>query len=217
MEKLKRYKSYFKLDELRLSDLADNQGASPMSMIFQKERGEANGRETNNTRLWELNVLPEGHIDLVFLSKGTKIYPKDTEYHVADSDNNYKLTPNSSHTYIITIRILDVKEWLSTFPKGQEITKKDMVDILEVSEVEIDDQTPAAYWQGGMYNLQQVDASIYKKPIIAPKHWNKAKYHGNGNFLLSKIAQRVVNLYKFYAQQAAQMLNKKAKEYKWIK
>ena len=219
---MKHYKSIYtkhwiKLEEITLSDLADDQGASSFSLERQKQRGTANSGETKNTRLWECYLLPEGHVDFVFLAKGTKIYPDDAKFSVADSENNYELTPNETHTYIITLRVLDVKEWLNTYPEKTKITKKDLVDILDVSEIFVDSQVPAWYWQGGAYNLQQLDGTIYKKPIKKPKFWNKDKYHGDSNFFLDKITQRVINQYKFYAQQMAQMLTKKAQEKKWIK
>jgi hypothetical protein len=205
------------LKELQLSDLSSNQGASSFSMNFQKERGRVNGSETRNSFLLECNLIPGGHADFVWLSEGTNKYPDDYKYQVSKRKNNYRLTPDPSHTYTITLRVLNVKDWLSTYPNKTKISKNDILDILEVSDVEIDTDCAAWYWQSGAYSLQQLGGTIRKRKIKAPQFWNNPKYHGDGNFFLDKITQRIINQYKFYSQQMAQMLTSQAKKRKWIK
>lgn len=211
---MKKYKPV--LLELQLKDLKNNAGASDFSMRFQKQRGSANGSETKNTRLMECYLLPEGHVDFVFYSYGTDIYDPDFIFHQADRKNRYKLTLNPSHLYELTIRILNVKDWISTYLDKKEITKKDIKDIFDVSEILIDTNIPSWYWQSGAYNLQQIGGTIVKRKIRAPKFWNKPKYHGDSNFFLDKVSQRIINQIEFYSNQMAQMLTNRAKKKKWL-
>ena len=210
---MKRYKSLKqRFQELQLKDLTKNQGISNMTLRFKKERNKIMGSETYVSKLIECNLLDNGDVDFIFLSEATDKYPPDFKYKDAPIDKGYKLEPNLSKTYTITIRIKNVLEWLSTYPDKTEITPKDIKDILDVSDIEIDSDVPMFYWQGAAYYLQQLDATIYKKSIIAPKFWNQDKYHGDGNAFVDKITQSILNQIAFFRNLMGSMLTKRLRD-----
>ena len=81
-----------------------------------------------------------------------------------------------------------------------------------MSEIEIDSSVPSWWWQSGAYYLQQLGGTIYKKPIKKPKFWNKPEYHGDGNMLLDKTTQSIINQMAFFRNLMASNLTKKLKE-----
>ena len=211
--KYPKIKTFFNYKEcVTMGDLAKNQGSSSMSMKFKKQRNKVMGSETKVSKYIECEVTPEGHVDFKFLSESTDVYPPDFERNSAEIENDYIMSPNPSKTYQITIRVLNVLDWLEAFPDKKEITLKDIKDILDISYIQIDSEVPAFYWQGGAYYLQQLDGTIYDKPIITPTFWNQDKYHGKDNFFIDKITQSIINQVAFYRNQMAVSLTKKLKQ-----
>ena len=204
-------KSYSKkhIDEkVQLDDLRNNQGISSFGKGHLDIRKDVMKAETGNSKLTITELVDGKHVDFVFASPSTDIYPDDFVHREAPIEDDYDLERNPQKEYLITIRVLDVVGWLETYPDKTEITRKDIKEILDVSFIEIDSSVPAFYWQGGAYWLQQLDGTIYKKPIIAPKFWNRADLHGDGNFFIDKITQRIFNQIGFYEQQMASALQK---------
>jgi hypothetical protein len=206
-------------EKVTILDLAKNQGSSPKSMIFKKERNKIMGLETHSSKFIQCSLTKNGAMDFYFLAESTRKYKKGYKRKSANIKNGYRLEPNPSETYQITIRVLDFMAWVNTHPDIKEITPKDIKEILTIANIEIDSEVPAWYWQGGAYNLQRIGGTIYKRFIKKPqKKPNKGWYrdypkgHGDGHFFIDKITQSIVNSIGFYLNLMAQAATKVLKE-----
>ncbi len=209
---MKKYLSLQKLEELTLADLSNNQGMSDMTSRFKKERNKIMGSETRATSFSDSKINDDGSVDFTFVSEATDKYPDDFKYKRTPQDKNYKFMKNPEKTYTMILRILDFDKWLTTYPDKTEITEKDIKDILDVSEIEIDSDIPSFYWQGNAHYLQQLGGTINKEPIKKPQFWNKPQYHGDGNGFLDKVTQSIINQVSFFRNLMASSLTKKLKQ-----
>lgn len=143
-------------------------------------------------------------VQFEFLSKET---PDGKKKFTADPHG--KLTPNTTGTYTILLRVCDFATQLfDTMPNGHVLEPKDLKDAMEVCPIKMWDNDPSLYWQGFAYNLTQLDACIYEVNI-PPKHWNKL--HG-GDFFLSKHMTALIMNIDFYLNNMTSMLSKKLRD-----
>jgi hypothetical protein len=195
--------SNFLLEEgLRLSDLMKSASMSSLTKKFNKETNKLMGNPTNHTKLVKMKVNKnEDYITFFFLTERTPKYKDNFHTKVVDP-NSMELVDDNLYT--IEIRILDFFKLLDTRPNRDEITNKDIEDVLMAAEIKVWDDTPAFQYQGMNYNMTMFDAAIYPE-TRPPKKWNK--YH-NENQLLSKHSAGVINSIKFYIPQMRQMIKK---------
>jgi hypothetical protein len=201
-----------KVEAIQLKDLNKNKGISDFGKYHLDIRKDVMKSETGQSKLVITELVDNKHVDFVFSAPSTDIYPEDFIYKEAPIENDYTLKKDLQKEYIITIRVLNVVDWLETYPDKTEITRADIKEILDTAFIEVDSSVPAFYWQGGAYWLQQLGGTIYKNPIIAPQFWNRDDLHGDGNFFIDKITQRIFNQIGFYEQQMASALQKALKE-----
>ena len=115
----------------------------------------------------------------------------------------FKISKNSGKVYELQIKILNFWEWLDVF-EGEEITSKELKDILKVSDVQVFSTSPSFHWTSPNYFLSQLDGSIYPTDI-APKVWDKIR----GESFLDKHLAQLFSSIDFFIPQMAQKLNSK--------
>lgn len=205
-----------KLEELTVRDLMNNQGISPFTLYYKKERNKVMGSETKNTKLLDLIVnKKEDWVQFDFLSEATDKYKPNHKY-TEVNPNTLKIIPNPSKTYTFSLRILDFFSYLDTFSIEETITGKDLKDILDVADIKLWNSIPAYHFQGSNYLLSSVfDASIYPTNIPITV-WNSyknpvGKSHNSEQFL-DKDSQSILNQFYFYRNNMASMLTKKLRQ-----
>jgi hypothetical protein len=164
------------------------------------------GNQIKYTRL--MNCLTDQKNDWVLFEWLSIATPNTQQKKEADPFKNFSLINDPSKLYELKIRIDGFFTWLlGTLPDGQAVSKKDLLDSMEICSIKVWSSSPAFHWQGHNYNMSQLDASIYPTNI-APQRWNQPHLHGENAFLDKHLAILFMNI-EFYAQQMAQMLNKK--------
>jgi len=223
---MKRYKPLFPLqnitESLRLSDLKKNVGMSDLTKGFANRRkslvnsvvkdGKKKYSPTGTDKLIECEIdETANHITFIWLTEVTpdvELYGKDYEYGEVSIEGSKSLTRNKSKTYELKIRIMDFFSWLDTYPDKTEITRKDMKDILDVSDIKLSSNDPSFQFQGINYKLTQFDASIY--PENRPdKVWGKR--HNDDNLLTKHLNSILANI-EFWKNPMSNMLTKKLKQ-----
>jgi hypothetical protein len=199
-----------------LGDLADPGNISSHTMTFRRDRSAKMGGENTQAKLVDI-VLSEadGSLTIQFMTKVTP-YPEepDHDYGWADPDDNWRILSNNRlQKYEIQIKVLDFFEWLKTHPEGQPVTRKDVKEMLEVSNVQISSTSPSFNWQGFAYWLTQVDGSIYPQNI-KPKFWDE--FHGDGTAFLDKHTYGLLRQMGFFLNPISSMLTKKLRDRGYI-
>lgn len=215
---MKKFSSNYIFEFVTLKDLKNDAGMSALSKFHKAVRFKRTGSETRASKLINSFINQDGSVDFVFKSIPTP-YPNEPghQYKRADKRIRYQLAPNNEKIYTITIKIKDFLHWLETHPRSMAITAKDIKDIFDVSNIEIDSNVPSFYWQGGAYNLQKLGGTIFKHTIPAPKWWNQPGRHGDGQLYIDKITQGIINQIEFFKNIMAQMLTKKLREGGYLK
>jgi len=192
---------------LRLSDLMKSAGASDFTKKTRASRVSTMGPEVKNAKLVysEINE-EEDWVLFQFTTPATKGYPKDHKYKATDPNRDFKIVSLPSKTYTMEIKILKFFEWLKTTPN--EITNKDIEDVLKVADVQVFSDDISQQYQGMNYNLSLFDGSTHPTSI-PPTFWDK--YHKSDQFL-SKHLTGLINSIAFYIPQMRQMLIKDLKE-----
>lgn len=198
------------LNEITLYDLADAGNISQFTKQYRQSRTrKMGGNEATQSKLVDMVIdEADNSITFQFLTEVTP-YPEDPDHQwsEADPEANWKLKRNRSKVYEIQIKVEQFFDWLNTF-EGEEITSKELKQILEVSDVKISSTSPSFNWQGFAYWLTQIDASIYPQSI-KPTRWDT--YHGDGEAFLDKHTYGIARSIKFFINQMAQKLNGKLK------
>lgn len=207
-KKYKRYKEKYPFwEELRLSDLNKNQGLSNFTKPFRKQTSKLLGKSTNVVKLIDAKLdINNDWITYFFLTEFTPHYkkgqfPQEVEAPVM----NLKTTK----TYEIQVRILDILQWLDTFKIKEEISKKDLKDILEVASIKWWSSVPSFQFQGSNYILTQFDAAIY--PETRPDNFWK-KFHNSNNFLDKHSVGISNSILSFWINPMVNMLNSRLKK-----
>jgi hypothetical protein len=163
------------------------------------------GQEIANVKLMAVRFDRQADwVEFQFRSISTP----NTPYKKKSNQNaNFALQPNPPKVYALLIRLNRFFTWmLDTLPAGQALALKDMKDALRVCPVRFWSNSPAFHWQGHNYVLSQLDAAIYPTGI-APRHWNRPRYHGEDAMLDKHLAALVRNI-SFYLNNMTAMLNK---------
>lgn len=212
------------LKEITLADLRDKGNVSPLTQQWRKDRTRVmSGNESKTSKLIDI-VLNESKNNIViqFLSESTTLDGKkpsktiDSSYKLYKGDksevnpqSNFSLRKNRAKVYEVSIKILDFFDWLSIF-EGDKITRKEVKEILEVSDVQVFSNSPAMHWQGMNFNLSLLDASMY--PTNIPnKVWGKKHGDPNGYFLSKELAGILATI-DFWLNPISSMLTKKLKD-----
>lgn len=203
---MKRYKRKFKkfTEELRLSDLANNSGISDLTKNFRSIRNKRLGSESRSAKLVDVKInKDEDYIDFAFITVVTP-YPDDPNYTYGETDPpDWEIEPNTGNNYEMIIRVLDFFKWLETTP--DQITNKDIEDVIKVAYVKLSCNCPSFNWQGFDYHLTTFDAAIYPQTIPDPV-WGPR--HNNGDSLICKHLSGLVANIKFFIPQMRQMIKK---------
>lgn len=190
-------------ESLRLSDLMKSASMSAFTKKFAKETNKLMGNATNRAKLVQMKVnKKEDYVTFIWLTERTPKYKDNFHTMISNPNKNFEL--EQSNVYEIEIRFLDFFKLLDTRPNNDEITNKDIEDVLNNSDIKIWSDVPAFHWQGANYNLSLFDASIYPTNI-APKQWNK--FH-NEDQLLDKHSASILNSIKFWIPQMRMMIKK---------
>lgn len=196
---------------LTFPSLIKNAGMSGFTKNFKKERNKIMGRENHIARLVKCAVFKRKDVvEFYWHTPATDKYGKNHKFKSA-IPSDFGLINNPKESYTIGLRVLDFFKWMDTYEKGYPIGKKDLKDILKVANIQVYSTDPSFHWQGMNWNISQLDASMYPTDI-APKVWNKEKYHGDGNAFISKHMTGIFNSMEFYLNQMVEMLNKVMKE-----
>jgi len=207
---MKRYKPIKKLQELTLSDLKGDQGMSDLTLKFKKERNKLLGAESRIVKLIDVDIDETAkYVTFIWLTEVTPKYPKNYEYGEVNIEGNKEIVNNRSKTYELKIRILDFFNWLGTYPNKIEITEKDIKDIFDISDIQVSSNDPSWQFQGFNYHMSTIDGSIYPTNIPDPI-WGPR--HNNGDGLLSKHLQGLINGIDFWKSPMASMLTKKLRD-----
>lgn len=196
--------------------LMKSQGLSDFTKKWKTDRKKVMGSDENKiAKLISCEVNEkEDYVDFFWLTEATEDKNKDNSLYnkpkkEVDPKNGFILIDNPSKTYTFQLRILDFFKWLDTYPNKQEITPKDIKDILYVSNVQIWDSNPSFQLQGMNFNCTQLDASIYPENR-KPKRWYD--YHGDGIAFLGKHGAGIMNHMNLYKNNMASMLTKQLKD-----
>ena len=197
------YQQEFQLHEnLRLSDLTKNMGLSDFSKPFAKETNKLMGNAPSHSKLVQTKINKEkDYVTFMWVTARTPKYPNNQKMQAVDPEN-FELKP--SPFYTIEIRILDFFKLLQQRANEEDITDKDIEDVMYKADIQIWDSTPSFQYQGSNYILTMFDAAIHPE-TREPKRWNK--YHDDNNFLSKHGAQILTNI-KFYLPQMRQMIKK---------
>lgn len=195
-----------------LADLKNTASASGMTKRFRRIRNQDLGPENRDAKLIDCFIDEgEGSVTFAFLTEVTP-YPDDPDhtYSETDPEEDFQLVPDRSRTYEMQIKILDFLKWLKTHPDEKEITRDDIKEILDVSNIQVFSNAPSFHWQGMNAMLSQLDGSIHPTDIM-PKFWNQDQYHGD-NYFLDKHLYGLMRSIDFFEQQMASMLTKKLQD-----
>lgn len=206
-----------KLYEWTLETLKSKDSISDFTMKFRKDRNKLMGTENTTAKLVDCFVNEiDNSITFVWKTKATDyksdkakslgIY-KDKDKKARVSPLNLQLLPNDENQYEVQLKILKFFDWLDTTPVGNEITNKDIKDILEVSDVQVFSSSPSFQYQAYNWNNSQVGTAIYPTDI-APKVWNKY----NDNAFLDKHLYGIIRNIDFWLNPMASMLTKRLKD-----
>lgn len=155
-----------------------------------------------NTKLIE-TTLEGKDILFKFLTEATEMYPPDHVFKDVDP-NTFAMNPNPSKTYEIWLKFLNVTDWLGAFDEKENITQRDIKDMIDICNVQVWDNNPSFHWQGANWGLSQLDASIFPTDI-EPKHWGP-KHGGAGNYMFSKHLSQLIDSMAFFRNQMASSL-----------
>lgn len=221
----KRYSFFYegKLNEfVTLQDLADTGNISDFTMKWRKDRNRVMGSENTQAKLIDCVIdEAEGSATFQFLTEATELGNKqpsdsiDSPYRFYPGPkgevdpSNFSIDRNTSKTYELQIKVLDILEWLKAFD-GEKIGRKEMKEILDVSNVQVFSTSPSFHWQGANYNLSQLDGSMYPTDIPndtwGPRHGDKSGY------FLDKHLYGLLRSIEFFLNPMASMLTSKLQQ-----
>jgi hypothetical protein len=200
-----------KLEEnLRFSDLYKS-GLSDLTNEFKKVRTKALGSESKNAKLVGLKVnRKSGWVQFNFVTRKTPYEDENHKYTRTIPEVGFKLVPDETNYYELKIRVLDFFKWLKTTPETSSrdlsaVTDKDIEDVLKVADIKVFCDCPSFHWQGFNYHLSTFNASIFPTKI-KDKSWGKR--HNNGDSLICKHLQGLLNNIHFYIPQMRQAVKK---------
>jgi hypothetical protein len=202
-----------KLNEfVTLYDLRDKGNISQTTSYFRKRRNKIMGLENTTAKLIDCFINEaDRSVTFAFLTTVTEddeLYGPDFEYKETDPKKGYPLTVNRSKTYEVQIKVLEFFDWMETHPNIDEITRKEVKEILQVSNIQVSSTSPSFNWQGFAYWLTQIDAAIYPQSI-KPKQWDKI--HGDGEAFIDKHVYGLLRSIDFFLNPMSSMLSKKLK------
>jgi len=199
----KNKKSFLKLiiEDISFKDLMQNKGISNFTKKFKKETDKLMGSASQHSKLVQAKVnRKRDYIDFYWVTERTPAERYKDKFNLMRvTPSNWKL--QKDNLYTIQIRLFDVfKKLKETNP--ETINNKTIEDLLLNSKIQIWSDVPAFHYQGMNYYLSNLNGSIYPTNI-KPKFWDK--YH-NGEQLLDKHIQGIINAIKFYIPQMRQIL-----------
>ena len=194
------------LEGLRISDLRKSAGLSDFTKPFMADRKRTKGAGSTSAKLIDCVIdQKEGWVTFQFLCEPT-YSEEEPLWKETDPQKQFKLI--KTKTYEQDIRILGFMEWVDAF-EGSELTKKDLKDILNVSDIQVWCYCPMQWWQGVSYYLtQEFDGSIYRNDI-KPERWHIP--HNSGDGLICKHLDLIIQSIDFWLNPMISMLNKKLK------
>ena len=192
-------------EEVAFKDLY-KKAMSDLTKYFAKETNKLMGSPTRHSKLIQAKFNPKkDYVTFIFATERTPKYKDNFNLGAVDS-KTFKIMKDNLYT--IEIRILNfftlLQEELNNDIYQQEITNNSIENVLKSAYIKIWSDVPSFHWQGGNYNLSQLDGSIYPTDI-PPKHWNN--YH-KGKQILDKHSAGIINSYKFYIPQMRMIIKK---------
>jgi hypothetical protein len=204
-----------------LDDLNDTDTISDFTSTWRKDRSRVMGQENITAKLVDCVVdEADKSVTFQFLTTATELGNKapndniDSDYRFYSGPKGevdpetFNITRNRSRTYEMQIKVLEFFDWLDVF-EGEKIGRKEINEILEVSNIQVFSTAPSFHYQGMNYNLSQLDGSIYpttiSNPIWGPRHGDPDGY------FLDKHLYGLMRQIKFFHQQMGSMLTGKLK------
>jgi hypothetical protein len=191
-----------------LSDLNTDQSISDFTSKTRKERNKALSTENKLAKLVDVILdTVKDYVTFVFHTGATTpIYRDDHKFKRTKPKDNHRLASNPEKRYEIYIRVLDFFSWLEAQDTGKAaITRKDIKEVLSISNIQVYSTSPSFHWQGMNYNLSILDGSVYPTDI-EPQRWDKV--HGDDAFL-DKHLYGLMRSIAFFENQMAAMLTKR--------
>jgi hypothetical protein len=200
------YYPNFKMDEITLFDLRDKDLVSDTTNKYKKIRQKYNKTANINTKLIESEVKGND-VTFKFLAEATDD-PNDDSPKKEVDPSGFKMKDNPSRTYEIWLKFPNALELLELQDKDA-LTRKDIKNLLEASDVQLWSNSPSFHYQGFNYFDSQLDASIFPTNI-APKQWDKV--HGDGKAFLDKHTAQLIEQIGFFLNPMSSMLTKELKD-----
>lgn len=207
-----------KLEEITLFDLFDKDNIAPSTMAYRKERNKIMGAENTIAKLLDIFLNEaDNSATIVFSTQATVLSSSEQNTFAGKgvydrakkrvSPLNLNLLKNPEKKYEIQIKILEFFDWLDVFD-GEKVTRKEIKEILEVSDVQVFSTSPSFQYQGYNYFCSEISASAYKTGI-KPQVWDKRL---GGEYFLDKHLYGLIRNMKFWYNPIASMLTKKLKD-----
>ena len=206
-----------------IADLKDKGNMSDFTATWRADRNRVMGNEAKTAKLVDCFIdEADRSATFAFLTESTELGKKAPNDDIGsiykyyggpkgeiDPENNFKVDRNSSKLYELQLKVLDFTAWLDVF-EGEKIGKKEMKEILEVSNVQLFSTSPSFHWQGANVNLTKMDGSIHgtsiPNPVWGPRHGDPSGY------FIDKHLYGLLQSMPFFLNQMAQMLMRKLKQ-----
>lgn len=220
MKRYEEIKKWIVLEEdLTLSDLKKHAGISDFTKPFMKDRRNLKGIGSKSASLIDCIVnKQDNYVKFDFRSSPT--YPtQDHKKTIPKQDFKLVKTP----VYIQELMIVGFFDWLEAWD-GDELTKKDMKDILSLNKLKVFCNCPMYHWQSPNYYMsQEFDGSIYPTNIAPTNIKNsngtiigwKAR-HNSGEALVCKHIDLIISSIDFFLNNMVSMLERKLKDRNYI-
>ncbi|MFA5152996.1 MAG: hypothetical protein WC554_10580 [Clostridia bacterium] len=199
---MKHYKRITLDEDLRLSDLMKSASMSAFTKNWKNVRQSIIGSGAKSVKIKSMKVnRKKDYITFVFTSVPT--YTKSSQAVDFPNTDNKKRVKK----YTQEIRILDFFKWADTKPgfKENEMTVKEIKEILKVANVQLSCNCMSFQFQGMNAILTTFDAAIYPE-LRMPKRWNK--YHNDDNFTCKHLGILLTSGLNIYINNMTQMINK---------
>lgn len=220
-EKEKEWNSIFipkeTLNEITLYDLADKSSMSKFTQKWKKDHTRLQGGGNKSIKLVDCLIdESDKSVTFQFLSEATELGNKKPSKKIDSPYRFYrggkkeidpetmKLKRNTGKVYELQIKILDALEWIKAF-EGEKIGRKEMKEILEVSDIQVFSTSPSFQLQGMAYWNTQLGSSIHPENR-APQRWDK--FHGEDYFLDKHLGTLFMSIKFFLNPMASQLTGK---------
>jgi len=216
-------------EDVTLKDLYDF-GMSDFTQQFRQDKNASGQRENKAAKLISCELQPDGSVIFSWLTEATKYaspvsrghkilkYPDGKLPGEVIPGNDFEIVEDPSKTYTMQIQIMDVLQWLDTYPDKKIITRQDIKDILNVASIKLWSTIPSFHWQGQNFNLSVLNGSIHPTDI-APTSGSRGWKDRHDVSFLSKDLGGLLSpwAFSFWLNPISSMLSSTLKKAGYLK